>query len=116
MTENYKMASLARNWYVNKLSQIPEYHNSWSAEFCVKESLDYMKTVNDFLTENVDFTKLTIGELESLGFEVWENKLLCPLWLANHLFPNVDHDHRGGLIAFGYAVDGDTVIFDKITI
>jgi len=113
MTENYKNVSFARNWYLNRLAQIPEYHKSWGGDFCMKESLDYIQQVNEYLTNNVDFTKLTLEEFKSLGFEFFNNKLLCPLWLANHLFPNVDHDHRGGLIAFGYTVDGDTIIFDK---
>ena len=111
MTKDYENATTARDWYINQLSQIPEYHKSWGAKFCVKESLDYKKSLNEYLTKNVDFTNLTLKELQNLGFVFYNDKLLCPLWLANHLFPNVDHDHRCGLIAFGYTVDNNIVIF-----
>jgi len=116
MDENYKNALLGLNWYVNRLSQIPEYHESWSADFCVKESLEYRDKLDIHLTEKVDFTKLNLDELKSLGFEEFGKTLLCPLWLADHLFPNVDHDNRGGLIAFGFAIDGENIIFNKSTI
>ena len=105
---NDNQAQKALVWFANMMMQIPEYQPNWTPDFCVKQAIEYRDTLKKHLTESVDFKTMSVDELKSLGFSWWnetENLLLCPLWLANTLFPDVDHDHRFGKIAYGFTVE-----------
>ena len=102
-------------WFANMMMQIPEYQPNWTPEFCVKEALEYRDMLKEYLLKECDFSKMSIEELQSLGFAWWDDNkslLLCPMWLANTLFPDKDHDHRNGIIAFGFKVEDGNVLFD----
>ena len=110
---NYEKALTGLSWFANMMMQIPEYQPSWSGDFSIKESLEYRDKVKVYLKENVEFEKLSIEELKSLGFQFLsenESLLLCPLWLADTLFPDKDHDHRGGMLAYGFVCKNGNVL------
>jgi hypothetical protein len=103
-------------WFANSMMQIPEYQPQWTAEFCVKEALENRAKIKRELLSKIDFSALSLEDFLDLGFSFWDESkslLLCPLWLADTLFPEEDHDHRGGLIAYGFKVVNGKVLFEK---
>jgi hypothetical protein len=113
MFKNYKrMCS-------NKVSHIVSC-NSWSDEFCRSELKDlYSKLIEAF--KDIDFTQLTIEELKTFDFQMWDDDLiLMPIWAldclkdgsklvsmsGNEIIFNkekgLDKDTRFGCAAYGF--------------
>lgn len=86
-------------------------------------ALDYLEAGNAILkvesfgdvqedTEKCVTNKIKIIELDYEEEVDDKTLLLCPLWLADTLFPYKDHDHRGGSIAFGFTVKDRVILFE----
>lgn len=100
------------SWGINRLAQIADY--SWSGDFCKEEAQRAMTSIREEFSET-DFRKMSIEELQQLGFAKWtENSLLCPLWAQPILKPNAkDKDIRGGCIAEGWEIKDGKVIWEN---